>query len=94
MITQRQKQAIKDVLSAYKPIMIGLFGSYARGEQNSKSDLDLLVDFDDNVNLLDIIGMEQELSARLGIKVDLVTRRSLHPRLKEYVERDLIILKQ
>jgi predicted nucleotidyltransferase len=92
VISKHQQQAIRDVLSAFRPTMIGLFGSYARGDQNADSDLDLLVDFVDPVSLLDIIGMEQELSSRLGIKVDLVTKRSLHPRLKEFVERDLIVL--
>jgi predicted nucleotidyltransferase len=72
--------------------MVGVFGSYARGEQLADSDLDILIDFDTNVNLLDLIGLEQELSEQLGIKVDLVTLRSVNASLKPYIETNLIRL--
>ena len=70
--------------------MVGIFGSYAWKENTRDSDLDILVDFDRTPNLIEIIGLEQELSDRLGIQVDLVTVQSLHPLLKEKVENDLI----
>lgn len=57
---------------------------------SENSDLDLLVDFDKNINLLEITGMERELSETLGIKVDLVTVESLNERLKPYITSDLI----
>ena len=53
-----------------------------------------LIDFDQTPNLLEIIGLEQELSEQLGIKVDLITVRSLNPQLKIYVEKDLVPLVQ
>jgi len=71
---------------------VGVFGSYARGEQNEKSDLDILIDFETKVDLLELIGLEQELSEMLGVRVDLVTRRSLNSSLKSYIESDLIRL--
>ncbi len=71
---------------------MGVFGSYARGEQNEKSDLDILIDFETKVDLLELIGLEQELSEMLGVRVDLVTRRSLNSSLKSYIESDLIRL--
>lgn len=70
--------------------MIGVFGSYARDEQRGQSDLDLLIDFRSRVNLLDLIGLEQELSEKLGIQVDLTTVKSVHDSLKPYIEKDLI----
>lgn len=89
MITQSQKDIILKATSKYNPLYIGIYGSYARGENKKGSDLDILIDFKGRVNLLDIIGLEQELSLLLGIKVDLVTKRSLSEYVKVYVERDL-----
>ena len=71
---------------------VGIFGSYARNEPTDKSDLDILIDIDGHVNLLQLIGLEQELSELLGIKVDLVTERSVHPRLKPYILKDLKVI--
>lgn len=92
MISSKQQNLIIDIVSRYNPGMIGIFGSYARGENDQNSDLDILIDFEQPLDLLEIIGLEQELSEKLGIKVDLITLRSLNPQLKEYVEKDLIPL--
>ena len=90
MITSNQATIIKNVLDRIKPTLIGVFGSYARGEENENSDLDLLIDFEQKVGLLELIGIEQELTELLGIKVDLITKRSLHSKLKTIIEKDLI----
>ena len=92
MISLEQQKLIFDIVSDYNPRMIGIFGSYARGENDHDSDLDILIDFDQTPDLLEIIGIEQELSEKLGIKVDLITLRSLNPQLKMYVEKDLVPL--
>ncbi|MFM8917381.1 MAG: nucleotidyltransferase family protein [Bacteroidota bacterium] len=92
MITPQQQNIIKTVTQRVKPTLVGVFGSYARGEENEKSDLDILIDFDIKVDLLELIGMEQELSEFLGIKVDLVTLRSVNASLKPYIISDLIRL--
>ena len=92
MITDPQYKVIKETLSRFRPTLIGIFGSYARNEQTKDSDLDILVSFTDTISLLDLIGLEQELSDRLGITVDLLTERSVHPKIKKYIEEDLIIL--
>lgn len=90
MLTTQQKDVIKETLKSYDPALIGIFGSYARNEQTESSDLDLLIDLQKQINLLDLIGLEQELTDLLGIKVDLVTMRSLNEQLKSYIQRDLI----
>ena len=92
MISSTQKKLILDIVSDFNLKMIGIFGSYARGENDQNSDLDILIDFDQTQDLLEIIGLEQELSEKLGIKVDLITVRSLNPQLKKYVEKDLVSL--
>jgi predicted nucleotidyltransferase len=89
-ISQNQKEIIKEASRKFQPTMIGIFGSFARGEQNESSDLDILIDFDETVNLLELIGLEQELSELLGMKVDLVTLKSVNPSLKPFIDSDLI----
>ena len=81
------------LLLPYRPARISIFGSYARGENSENSDLDILIQFKDRMSLLKLVQIEQELSDKLGIPIDLVTENSLkNPRLKNYIEKDLISL--
>jgi predicted nucleotidyltransferase len=90
MISAVQKDIIIKNLSPYKPKKLGVFGSYARGENNANSDLDLLVEFGVRISLLDLAGLEQHLSECLGVKVDLVTERALSKHVRPYVEKDYL----
>ena len=90
MLTPLQAELIKSVTQRIRPTLVGVFGSYARGEENETSDLDVLIDFDSQVNLIDLIGLEQELTEVLGIKVDLITLRSVKSALRHSIESDLI----
>ncbi|MBF8266435.1 MAG: putative nucleotidyltransferase [Dehalococcoidia bacterium] len=62
-----------------------VFGSYVRGEQKRRSDVDILVEFSDTIDLLDFINLERRLSELLGVKVDLVMKDALKPRLKDRI---------
>ena len=90
MLDPIQLNSIKETVQKFDPALVGIFGSYARNEQTPSSDLDILVDFKKNISLLDLIGLEQELTEILGIKVDLVTLRSLHSKLNQYIQKDLV----
>jgi predicted nucleotidyltransferase len=58
---------------------------------SSKSDLDVLIEFEYQISLLQLVQIEQELSDKLGIRIDLITKNSLeNSRLKAYIEKDLI----
>lgn len=89
---------IRTQLAAYKPQLaerygikeIGIFGSYVRGEQGEKSDVDVLVDFTSSISLLDFIHLENELSDLLGIKVDLVMRTALKPRIGKHILEEVV----
>ncbi|MFP4091317.1 MAG: nucleotidyltransferase family protein [Cyclobacteriaceae bacterium] len=94
MVSSEQERIILNAIEPYSIRSVGIFGSYVRGENNPQSDLDILVDYEQPLDLLELIGLEQELSEKLGIKVDLVTYRSLHPHLKEKIEKELISLKK
>ena len=84
---------ILDYLKGYNPQFIGLFGSYARKEQTMKSDIDILVNFRNGISLLKLIHLENELSEKLGVKVDLVTEGSItNKRIKQRIENELQII--
>jgi predicted nucleotidyltransferase len=81
----------KSQLQAAYPIRaLGVFGSYARGEQDPESDLDVLVEFGGPVTLFDLVRLENELTRQLGVDVDLVTRDSLKPRIETRVSDDVV----
>ncbi|MBM4349215.1 MAG: nucleotidyltransferase family protein [Deltaproteobacteria bacterium] len=63
----------------YKVKTIGLFGSALRGEQSSKSDIDVLVEFRNPIGFFKFLELEEFLSERLGGKVDLVSKKALKP---------------
>lgn len=65
-----------------------LFGSFVRGEQSTKSDIDLLVEFKGEKSLLDLVGLKQELEDKFKRKVDVLTYGSLHPLLRERILRE------
>lgn len=64
---------------------IGVFGSFVRGEESSQSDLDVLVSFLEPIGLFDFVKLENFLSDRLGVKVDLVMKDSLKPRIRDVI---------
>lgn len=68
---------------------LGLFGSYARGEQKEQSDVDFLASFSRRKSLLDLVRIERDLSGILGVKVDLVTEKSLSPYLVERIKSEV-----
>ncbi len=65
-----------------------LFGSYARGEQDEVSDIDLMVELDDRVGLYKFVGIQIKLEELLSKKVDLITTEGISPRLKPYIDKD------
>jgi predicted nucleotidyltransferase len=91
-------EEIRDELAGMKPFLaeeyhvreIGLFGSYVRDEQTEGSDLDVLVEFDEPVSLFDLVRLENELTDRLGVEVDLVTKGSLKQRIERRVTDDIV----
>ncbi|MCZ7399525.1 MAG: nucleotidyltransferase family protein [Candidatus Methanoperedens sp.] len=71
---------------------IAVFGSYARGEEKPKSDIDILVEFSERKSLLDLVGIEQELSDALGLKVDLLTEKSISPYLIGRIKKEMKVI--
>ena len=74
----------------YKAEIIGLFGSYVRGEQKGESDVDVLVRFLDGATLFDFVGLADFLEEKLSLEVDIVSERALRPELREQILKDVV----
>ncbi len=70
----------------------GIFGSYARGEEQPTSDIDFLVRFAKPVSLLQHGGLQMDLAEALKKEVDVVTEAALHPKIKENILKDLQVI--
>ncbi len=95
MIEEIKKTIIEakdEIRHEFKAEVKGIFGSYARGDHNKNSDLDLLVDFDVGATLIDLVGVQQYLEDKLGCKVDVVSQRALREEIRANVFNDLISL--
>lgn len=92
-MNQHINNIIITTLRDFDPIRIGIFGSYARNEETENSDIDILVKFKKGITLLQLIRLENELSEKLGIKVDLVTEGALtNIKLRKTISQDLEVI--
>jgi predicted nucleotidyltransferase len=79
------REHLPEVAERYHVRSLEVFGSYVRNEQDESSDLDVLVTFSETPDLLSFITLENYLSDTLGVKVDLVMKDSLKPRLEQRI---------
>ena len=81
-----------DAIKAMGATSLYLFGSTARNEAAADSDLDLFLEYDpeSRFSLIDLVGIKLFLEETLGIEADVTTRDSLHPMLKEKIERSAV----
>jgi predicted nucleotidyltransferase len=86
------RRRLPKLRAAYGVRSLWLFGSYVRGEARKRSDLDVLVEFDDGskLSLFEFIGLENELSDWLGVRVDLVEKGGLKPAIGQNIVREAV----
>lgn len=84
------RQQLPGLAERYQVKSLGVFGSYVRQEQCIDSDLDLLVTFYEPPSLLKFIELENYLTDLLGIKVDLVMKSALKPRIGERILSEVV----
>jgi predicted nucleotidyltransferase len=88
-ILLKEKPFLKE---KYNITAIGVFGSFARGEQHKKSDVDILVEFSKTPGFFEFIEIENYLRRKLKRKVDLVTKDAIKPILEPYIFKDMVYL--
>jgi predicted nucleotidyltransferase len=81
-----------DLRRRYPIREIGVLGSYVRGEQTDRSDLDILVDLGRGIGLMRLAGLQQELSDALGLKVDLVMKDTLKRHIGQRILSEAVML--
>jgi len=94
----KKLKQIQSVLTANLPVLkkrfkvreLGIFGSYARGEQKKSSDLDILVKFNQKATLFDYVGLGNYLEEKLKIKVDIVSEEGLRPEFKSNITKKVL----
>jgi len=93
-IIQTLRAMLPELRDRYGVMALGVFGSYVRGEQTPDSDLDLLVEFEPTARfgLLTYCELENTISDRLVVKVDLVMKTALKPRIGERILQEVIYL--
>lgn len=85
-VLRRRRDAVVDAAARHGARNVRVFGSVASGTDSAESDVDLLVDLDDDVGLLALGALQVELEAILGRPVDVVPERSLRPAIQATVE--------
>jgi len=81
-----------EVKRRYKADVIGIFGSYVRGEQTQKSDIDILVRFDKDATLLDFTGLAIFLEEKLGVRIDVVPYDTIRKELRNKIMDEVIFI--
>lgn len=89
---QEKREEILRLCETYGARNLRVFGSVARGEANTQSDVDFLVEMEPGRSLFDLGGLQYELERLLGRPVDVVTERGLKARIQERVLREALPL--
>jgi len=96
----RNLEEIKKIINEHKSILeerfkvnsIGIFGSYVRKSQKEKSDIDVLVGFYETIDLFDFVELEDFLREILSVKVDVVMKETLKPRIKDRILKETVYI--
>ncbi len=102
VVAMKTLKEIKTQLETLKPLLnerygvetIGVFGSYRRGEQTNKSDIDILVTFREEAHpgFFKFLELEEFLAKELGIKVDLVSKEALKPYIGKHILAEVVMV--
>jgi predicted nucleotidyltransferase len=92
--------AIKKIIRDHKTLLrdryhinrIGVFGSYARGDTHSGSDVDVLVEFSEPISLIQLVSLENYLTDIVGLKVDVVPKDDIRKELKDTILKDAVFV--
>ncbi len=86
------KDTIVRVLQEHGVVRAAVFGSVAREESQEESDLDLVIEFQGDKTLLDLVAVKLDLEDVLGRRVDVLTYSALHPLLRQRVVKEQVVI--
>ena len=73
-------------------VKVAVFGSYVKGKEKPDSDIDVIVEFAERKSLLELVRIEREVTEALGIKVDLLTEKSISPYMIDSIKREMKVI--
>lgn len=85
ILVRKLRNHLPELRGRYGVRSIGVFGSYVHGGQKRSSDLDILVEFDSAPTLFQFVDLKEHLTDLLGVKVDLVMKSALRPKIGERI---------
>ena len=92
-LLQENIKKLKPILSRrFKVKRIGIFGSIVNGTARRSSDIDVLVEFSQGVDLLDFVALERYLSEQTGAKIDLVSKKAVRPEFKDTILNEVVYI--
>ncbi|MBW2039076.1 MAG: nucleotidyltransferase family protein [Deltaproteobacteria bacterium] len=86
------KEVAGEAERKYKARIKGIFGSFVRSEEHEKSDLDVLVEFESDADLIHFVGLSLFLEEKIGLKVDVVPYDAIRAEIKKNILREAIYL--
>ena len=86
------KEHKDEIRQMFRAQVVGIFGSYARGDDKVGSDVYVLVNFEDGATLFDLVGLDDYIEGMFGLPVDVVSMGALHAMMKNEVLRELVAL--
>ena len=89
-VMETLRRHLPELQARFRVRYLGLFGSYVRGTPRRGSDLDVLVEFAEEPSLFEFIDLETHLSALVGLKVDLVMKGTLKPRIGQRILSEVV----
>ncbi|HOM58180.1 MAG TPA: nucleotidyltransferase family protein [Candidatus Latescibacteria bacterium] len=84
-ITERLRREMPALKNQYRVRSLSVFGSYARGRQTRRSDVDVLVEFEEPPGLLEFVRLQNHLRDTIGVKVDLVSKGALRGKIGAHI---------
>lgn len=86
------KEVTGEVEQKYKARIKGIFGSFVRGEEHEKSDIDILVEFENDADLIHFVGLSLFLEEKLGLEVDVVPYDVIRTEIKQNILKEAVYL--
>jgi predicted nucleotidyltransferase len=91
-LRRSKRDAILQLARKHGARNVRVFGSVARGEHSASSDIDFLVDLDQDRTLMDLGGLLMDLQEMLELRVDVATEETLRPKVRNQALRDAVPL--
>ncbi len=89
---QKLFSEITEFLKKNGATKVAVFGSYVRDEETPNSDIDVIIDFQKPMGLFEFVGIQQDLSEKIGINVDLLTEEGISPYLIKKIRKEMKVL--